>query len=212
MSCMDRVVVATDSEEIATTVTGFGGEVCLTSSGHASGTDRVAEVAGGSNGAGADIVVNFQPDEPFLSETSVAAAVAAVSAGQEVATLATPIVDMDELMSPDVVKVVRASDGRALYFSRSPIPASRDGWPAFPEGTELWLRHIGLYVYSKPALERWVGMPVSQLEEIERLEQLRALYGGMGIHVSIVESPEAGIDTPEDLERAQRLLSKGNYV
>ena len=76
----------------------------------------------------------------------------------------------------------------------------------------MWLRHIGLYVYAKSALERWVGMPVSRLEEIERLEQLRALHGGIGIHVSIVESPEAGIDTPEDLERAQRLLSKGTYV
>lgn len=212
MSCVDRVVVATDSDEIATTVAGFGGEVCMTSAGHQSGTDRVAEVVGGSHGAGADIVVNFQPDEPFLVESSVEQAVKAVSAGEDVATLATPIVSLEELMSESVVKVVRDSHGRALYFSRSPIPASRGGWPELPSPSDMWLRHIGLYVYAKPALERWVAMPVSQLEETERLEQLRALAGGIGIHVSVVESPEPGIDTPEDLDRAQHLLSKGSHV
>ena len=212
MSCVDRVVVATDSDEIESVVNRFGGQACLTSPEHESGTDRVAEVARGAHGVGADIVVNFQPDEPFLPEAAVSAAVEAVAAGADVATLATPIVDHGELTSSAVVKVVRAADGRALYFSRAPIPHARDARPELPDRANRWLRHIGLYAYSKAGLERWVGMPVSQLEMTERLEQLRALEGGMGIHVSIVDSPEAGIDTPEDLERANRLLSKGTYV
>lgn len=212
MSCVDRVVVATDSDDIAATVAGFGGEVCMTSVEHRSGTDRVAEVARGGHGSDVGIVVNFQPDEPFLSEASVAAAVEAVSDGADVGTLATPVRSLEELLSDSVVKVVRDNSGRALYFSRSPIPAARDGWPESPSESDLWLRHIGLYAYNRQALERWVALPVSRLEESEQLEQLRALEGGIGIHVSLVESPEAGIDTPADLDRAQRLLSKGNYV
>ena len=211
MSCLDRVVVATDSEDIADTVRGFGGEVCLTSPDHPSGTDRVAEVVGGRYGSDAEVVVNLQPDEPFLAASSVEAAVAAIRDGEEVATLAAPLTDLEELLSPAVVKVVLDTMGRALYFSRSPIPAARDGWPGSLE-TGGWLRHIGLYAYTRPALERWVALPVSPLEELEKLEQLRALAGGIDIHVSVVEAPETGIDTPEDLDRAERLLGKGSYV
>jgi 3-deoxy-manno-octulosonate cytidylyltransferase (CMP-KDO synthetase) len=212
MSCLDRVVVATDSDEIADTVRGFGGEVCLTSPDHPSGTDRVAEVVGGQHGRDAGVVVNLQPDEPFLPASAVEAAVTAIRDGEEVATLAAPIVNLEELMSLAVVKVVRDARGRALYFSRSPIPAARDGWPDSLDSAGAWLRHIGLYAYTRRALERWVALPVSPLESIEKLEQLRALAGGIDIHVSVVEAPEAGIDTPEDLDRAERLLGKGSHV
>ncbi|MDH3296826.1 MAG: 3-deoxy-manno-octulosonate cytidylyltransferase [Gemmatimonadota bacterium] len=210
LPCVDRVVVATDSEQIVSVVSGFGGEACMTSAAHQSGTDRVAEVVRGELGRGVGIVVNFQSDEPFLPSPAVCAAVEAVRHGAEVATLACPIRNEREWRSAAVVKVARAADGRALYFSRSPIPHPRDGEPVFGVSASPWLRHIGLYVYGVAALERWVDLPVSPLETVERLEQLRALEGGIDIEVRIVEPPENGIDLPEDLERAQRLLSKGN--
>lgn len=208
--CVDRVVVATDSEEVASVVTGFGGTVSLTSATHASGTDRVAEVVRGEWGSDVDVVVNFQADEPFLAAASVCEAVDAVREGSEVATLACPIRDEREWQSAAVVKVVRGADGRALYFSRAPIPHARDIRPTYGDPSGPWLRHIGLYVYSIAALERWVGLPVSTLETAERLEQLRALEAGIGIDVRVVEAPEAGVDVPEDLERAERLLRRGN--
>jgi 3-deoxy-manno-octulosonate cytidylyltransferase (CMP-KDO synthetase) len=207
---IDRVVIATDSEEIVSTATAFGAEVCLTSMGHESGTDRVAEVVRGEWGKGAAVVVNFQADEPFLPPAAVQAAVDAVKQGAEVATLACPIRDEEEWMSPAVVKVARAANGRALYFSRAAVPHPRDVAPRFGDATGPWLRHIGLYVYSPEALERWVKLPVSPLEVVERLEQLRALEGGIGIHVCVVDTPEGGVDVPQDLERAERLLSNGN--
>lgn len=211
--CVDQVVVATDSDEIASAVSAFGGEVCLTADSHASGTDRVAEVLRGEFGRGAGIVVNYQADEPFLSPRAVCQAVEAVREGREgreVATLASPIRDMAEWQSTGVVKVARAADGRALYFSRAPIPHARDGSPSFSGAPNIWLRHIGLYVYTTDALARWVSLPVSALERVEGLEQLRALEGGIEIDVRVVEAPQAGIDVPEDLERAERFLAAGN--
>lgn len=208
--CVDRVVVATDSDEIASVVCSFGGEACLTSTSHASGTDRVAEVLGGEWGRGAEIVVNFQADEPFLPAEAVCEAVDAVRDGAAVATLATPILDFDEWQSPAIVKVARAADGRALYFSRAAIPNLRAGAPRFPDTERVWLRHIGLYAYTVDALERWVSLPESALEKVEQLEQLRALEAGMEINVRVVEAPDAGIDVLPDLERAERLLSTGN--
>ena len=196
---VDRVVVATDSDEIAAVVDGFGGEVHVTREAHASGTDRVAEVAGQS---GADIVVNFQADEPFLSPEAVDVAIAAVKAGSEIATLATPVEGEGQWRSPAVVKVARAADGRALYFSRAPIPHTRSG----DADARLRLRHIGLYVYTASALERWVDLSPSPLERAERLEQLRALEAGMEIQVCIVSPDEPGVDVPEDIARADRLL------
>lgn len=208
--CVDRVVVATDSDEIASAVSAFGGEVCLTATSHASGTDRVAEVLRGEFGRGVGIVVNFQADEPFLSGRAVCVAVAAVQEGREVATLASPIRNLSEWQSTAVVKVARAADGHALYFSRAPIPHARDESPSFSVETGIWLRHIGLYVYTAAALARWVSLPVSPLEQVERLEQLRALEGGIGIDVRVVAVAQAGIDVPEDLERAECLLSPGS--
>lgn len=207
VSCVDQVVVATDSDEIAVAVSSFGGNVCLTSPSHASGTDRVAEVLRSEWGSGVEFIVNFQADEPFLPAEAVCSAVDAVRGGMEIATLAAPIRDLDEWRSPAIVKVARAADGRALYFSRAPIPFSREGSPAFSTDAEVWLRHIGLYVYTTDALEKWVSLPASTLENIERLEQLRALEAGMTIDVRIVVAPEAGIDVSEDLERADHVLS-----
>lgn len=201
---IDEVVVATDSEEIATVVRGFGGRAELTRADHASGTDRVAEAAAGS---GATMVVNFQADEPFLPVEAVRAALEAVSAGpREIATIATPLRDEEEWRSPSVVKVARAPDGRALYFSRGPIPHPRDEPPAFGSVDGPWLRHVGLYVYTREALERWVELPPSPLERVERLEQLRALEAGMDIEVRVVRPGHPGVDVPEDIARADRLL------
>ncbi|MFW6084306.1 MAG: 3-deoxy-manno-octulosonate cytidylyltransferase [Gemmatimonadota bacterium] len=196
---VDRVVVATDSEEIAAAVDAFGGESRLTGPDHPSGTDRVAEAARGS---GAEVVVNFQADEPFLAPAAVEAAIEAVRAGSEIATLAMPIAGDEQWRSPAVVKLARAADGRALYFSRAPIPHPRSG-EADPA---LRLRHVGLYVYTAEALARWVALPPSPLERMERLEQLRALEAGMEIEVCIVPPGEPGVDVPEDIARADRLL------
>lgn len=206
---IDEVVVATDSEEIAATVEGFGGTARLTRADHASGTDRVAEAGEASE---ADIIVNFQADEPFLEPEAVGRAIEAVAGGvREVATLAVPIGGEAEWRSDSVVKVVRAADGRALYFSRAPIPHPRDGgpdWsaPADERASGPWLRHVGLYVYTREALARWVSLAPSELEGIERLEQLRALEHGLDIEVCVVPASHPGIDVPDDIARADRLL------
>jgi 3-deoxy-manno-octulosonate cytidylyltransferase (CMP-KDO synthetase) len=206
---VDEVVVATDSEEIAAAVERFGGTSRLTRADHASGTDRVAEAAEHSD---ADIVVNFQADEPFLEPEAVRMAVDAVAAGpREVATLAVPIANEAEWRSAAVVKVARAVDGRALYFSRAPIPHPRDAAPDWAAtqgapGASPWLRHVGLYVYTRRALARWVALPPSMLEGIERLEQLRALEDGLDIEVCVVPRGHPGVDVPEDIARADRLL------
>jgi 3-deoxy-manno-octulosonate cytidylyltransferase (CMP-KDO synthetase) len=201
---VDEVVVATDSEEIVAAVEAFGGRAQLTGNDHASGTDRVAEVARDRT---ADVIVNFQADEPFLAPDSVRAAVDVVAAGPaEIATLAVRLESEADWRSPSVVKVVRSRDGRALYFSRAPIPHPRDAPPAWGASDGPWLRHVGLYVYTPAALERWVALPPSPLERIEGLEQLRALEAGFDIDICVVPPSPAGIDVPDDIARADRLL------
>lgn len=201
---VDEVVIATDSEEIAAVVEAFGGAVRLTRSDHASGTDRVAEVA---RERSADVIVNFQADEPFLAPEAVRAAVQAVTNGpREISTLAVPIANEEEWRTPSVVKVARAGDGRALYFSRAPIPHPRDGAMEWGAMDGPWLRHLGLYAYTPAALERWVSLPPSPLERVEHLEQLRALEAGLDIDVRVVPASPPGIDVPEDIARADRLL------
>lgn len=204
-----EVVVATDASEVAERVRGFGGRAVLTSPGHPSGTDRVAEVARGAHGY--DIVVNFQADEPFVDPGSVRRAVDAVRHGRApVATLAAPIGSREEWTSEATVKVARARDGRALYFSRAPIPWPRGRSPSFPPAEEgTFLRHVGVYVWERAALGRWAEGEPSSLERVERLEQLRALEAGLPIHVVVGPATEAGIDEPEDLERAEALLASG---
>jgi 3-deoxy-manno-octulosonate cytidylyltransferase (CMP-KDO synthetase) len=204
---LDACVIATDSEEIAEACAAFGARAVLTSADHATGTERVAEVAGQGAFAGYDLLVNVQGDEPFVREEHVTEAVAQVRAGFDVGTVATPVRTREAFRDPAVVKVARRRDGAALYFSRAGIPFRRAGEPSEEAlSTPLYLRHIGVYAYGRAALERWVALPPGDLEETERLEQLRPLAAGLRIGVGLVERAEGGVDTAEDAARAERRL------
>jgi 3-deoxy-manno-octulosonate cytidylyltransferase (CMP-KDO synthetase) len=208
---LDHVVVATDSRQIAELCDRLGAAVELTAESHPSGTDRVAEVVDREAYSGYDVVVNVQGDEPFVTEAQVVAAVQSMSGGpvgsEAIGTVATPVRTLEALHDPAVVKVVRGTDGRALYFSRSPIPYERSGAPdAAALGSERYLRHIGVYAYTPSALRAWVAMPVGELERTERLEQLRPLAAGLRIGVGVVAEAESGVDTPADAVRAERKL------
>lgn len=208
VGAFDEVWIATDAEEVVEAAEAFGARAVLTSAEHPSGTDRVAEAARRPEARGHDVVVNFQADEPFLAPESVARAVAAVRNGEAaVATLAAPLEDLAAWRSEAVVKVVRDGTGDALYFSRAPIPHRRGGAPDLPDPRGRYLRHVGTYVFRREALERWTDLPPSPLEELERLEQLRALEAGLRIRV--IEGPptEPGVDEPGDLRRAERILA-----
>lgn len=208
MGCLDALVVATDDEGIRDLCRSLGAPVLLTDPDHPSGTDRVAEVARHPEWSGHDVVVNLQGDEPLIEPSHVEAAVGLVThQGWDVGTCATPVGNHGAWLDPGVVKVVRTVAGRALYFSRAPIPFPRDGTPDGASlGREPFLRHLGLYVYRKEALFRWVELPPSPLEGIEKLEQLRALEAGIGIGVAVVEAAAPGVDTPEDAARMEVLL------
>lgn len=204
---LERIVVATDADEVRATCASFGAEAVLTSAAHASGTERIAEVIGRPEYGGFDIVVNVQGDEPFVREEDVAAAVEQVTRGFDVGTVAAPVGTRRAWLDPAVVKVTRRMDGAALYFSRSPIPHRRDGEPTEEElAAEPYLRHIGIYAYTPDMLRRWLALEVSALESVERLEQLRALENGLTIGVGIVAGAEAGVDTPADVQRAARRI------
>lgn len=206
-----EVVIATDSEEVAVVARGFGADVELTSPEHPSGTDRVAEVVTRPRYRDYATIVNVQGDEPFVRPAQLAAAAELVrTGGWEVGTVASPIGSVEEWRDESVVKVVRGSDERALYFSRAPIPFLRDRSPTpddFRRGT--FLRHLGIYAYRADALARWVALPVGDLERIERLEQLRPLAAGIQIGVAQVDAAEIGVDTPADARTAElRLLAE----
>jgi 3-deoxy-manno-octulosonate cytidylyltransferase (CMP-KDO synthetase) len=204
-NAVDELVVATDAEEIADVCRGAGAQVEMTSAAHRSGTERVAEVAGRLTQF--DVIVNVQGDEPFVAESHVRSSADLVLNGWDIGTPAAPIETLDAWHDPAAVKIARAADGRALYFSRSPIPFKRDGDPTLAElASSSFLRHIGVYAYSRDALMRYVTLPETEIEKIEKLEQLRALAAGMRIGVAIVAESAAGIDTPDDLERAERLI------
>ena len=198
-SRLSRVIVATDDARIADAVLAFGGEAVMTRDDHPSGTDRVAEVAAGLPDAG--IVVNLQGDEPEVSGEALDLVVSALEADPDapMSTLATPIRDASVYRDPSCVKVVRAANGRALYFSRSPIPHHRDGLP--PAGEPLGLLHLGLYAYRRDFLLSVATRPPSPLETAEKLEQLRVLESGLPIAVGLVDEPSVGIDTPDDYRR-----------
>jgi 3-deoxy-manno-octulosonate cytidylyltransferase (CMP-KDO synthetase) len=201
---LDTCVVATDSPEIVAECARFGALAVLTAPAHASGTDRVAELAARPEWSGAGVIVNVQGDEPFVSAAQVEGAVAQVRAGYDVGTVATPVRTAAAWQSPDVVKVVRGDDGRALYFTRAPVPHRRSGAPAAAElAGEQYLRHIGVYAYSPASLRRWVMLPPHPLEELERLEQLRALAAGLSIGVALVADAAGGVDTAEDAREAE---------
>jgi 3-deoxy-manno-octulosonate cytidylyltransferase (CMP-KDO synthetase) len=193
---LDRVVIATDTPEIADRVRAFGAEALLTRADHASGTDRVAEVAAHPEFAGFGAVVNLQADEPLIDPGAIAAAVQPVVAGgAALATLAHVARSSAAFASPDVVKVVLDRDGCALYFSRAPIGAERGGgMPA-----DGFLRHVGLYAFRRDTLLSFAALPPAPPERAERLEQLRALWHGIRIRVVITPYESRGVDTPADL-------------
>jgi 3-deoxy-manno-octulosonate cytidylyltransferase (CMP-KDO synthetase) len=198
----DEVVVATDSTEIADALRSTSAAVVLTSPNHPSGTDRVAEVVSLPRFAAFDAIINVQGDEPFVSEEAVRGAAELVTSGRfPLGTAAAPARD-EALDRPDVVKVVTADDGRALYFSRAPIPWLRDATDA-PDRARVAREHVGVYVYTRDALAAWVALPPHPLERIERLEQLRPLAAGLAMGVATVsELPIGGVDTEDDLARA----------
>jgi 3-deoxy-manno-octulosonate cytidylyltransferase (CMP-KDO synthetase) len=208
MKVLDEAVVATDAEEVAEVCRAMGAPVELTSPDHPSGTDRVAEVARLEKYANYSVIANIQGDEPLLKEAHLAAAIELVSErGWEIGTCATPLLDMETRKDSSVVKVVRARSGRALYFSRSPIPYKRDEKPTPEElSREPFLRHIGIYAYTPEALENWVAQEPSALEELERLEQLRPLGSGARIGVAVVGAADPGVDTPADVVKTEERL------
>jgi 3-deoxy-manno-octulosonate cytidylyltransferase (CMP-KDO synthetase) len=210
MTVLDHAVVATDSERVAEVCRSFGAPVEITSTSHPSGTDRVAEVAERPEFADFGVIANIQGDEPLLQEVHLGAAISLVRDDRwEIGTCATPLLDYDTRRDPAAVKVVRATGGRALYFSRAPIPYQHDGKPALEKlGREPFLRHIGIYAYSREALARWVAMAPTPLEQLEDLEQLRPLEAGLRIGVAVVGAADHGVDTPADAARMEDALSK----
>lgn len=198
----DAVVVATDSVEIEDAVRAAGGIAVLTRSDHPSGTDRMAEVAQRPEFLPYEVVLNVQGDEPFVSAEAMRGAVAMVREHGFALGTAAAAAPSAILADPNVVKVVCASDGRAMYFSRAPIPWCRDALDAAEQ--ELLVRqHIGVYACRRDALLTWVSLPPHPLERVERLEQLRALAAGLAMGVALVDVPLAGgIDTEDDLIRA----------
>jgi 3-deoxy-manno-octulosonate cytidylyltransferase (CMP-KDO synthetase) len=210
-----EVWVATDDERISTALANSGVRVAMTSTAHASGSDRLAECADIAGWADDTIVVNLQGDEPFAPAAGIRAVAETLAAsGAHMATLATAITDAETLFDPNAVKLVRtaatAEWGDALYFSRAPIPWHRDAFAqdrsTLPAGE--WLRHIGIYAYRAGFLRAFAALPPGRLEQIESLEQLRALEAGFRIAVALTPAPfPPGVDTPEDLARAELQLA-----
>jgi len=198
----DRCLIATDSPEVQRAAHDAGAECMLTRDDHPSGTDRVAEVVSHAEYGRFDVVLNVQGDEPFINGAALQGAAGCVTGGRFELGTAAAHAPLAALETPHVVKVVCADDGRALYFSRAGIPALRDGQdlPVL-EGTVR--QHIGVYAYTPRALRRWVSLPEHPLERIERLEQLRPLAAGMAMGVATIdEAPPGGLDTEDDLTRA----------
>ena len=202
MNVADAVVVATDDESVASAARAAGADCVLTSDRHSSGTERVAEVASQPRFKSYTTIVNVQGDEPFIGPEAVRGAAQLVSDGRFPLGTAASRASAEILDTPSLVKVVVADDGRAMYFSRAPIPFLRDQADR-DKLAERTLQHIGVYAYSREALREWVSLPPHPLEEIERLEQLRPLAAGLPIGVAVTsEAPASGIDTEEDLARA----------
>jgi 3-deoxy-manno-octulosonate cytidylyltransferase (CMP-KDO synthetase) len=208
----EDVVIATDAQEVFDVCAAFGAGVQMTAATHGSGTDRANEIARRANWSASTIVVNLQGDEPLMPPALVrqAAELLASDPQAQIASLCHPLHQLDEWLNPNVVKVTMDRAGRALYFSRAPIPWQRDGatraQPLLPQG--LAFRHIGLYAYRVAALAEFSALPAAPLEQCEALEQLRALYHGFCIRMGVTDTPPPrGIDTEEDLVAVQALLA-----
>jgi len=208
----DEVLIATDDERVAASARAYAAIVVMTAPGHASGTDRVAEVVRLRGWDARQIVVNAQGDEPLLPPSLIGQAARLLEQypQADIATLATPVLSLAEFLDTNAVKVVTDARQRALYFSRAPIPWARDGAPAGLSSQTLWQgarRHVGLYAYRVGALQRMALLPPSALEVSEHLEQLRALEAGFDIRVADgVEPPGPDVNTRADLERVVPLL------
>jgi 3-deoxy-manno-octulosonate cytidylyltransferase (CMP-KDO synthetase) len=206
------VLVATDDERIRAAAAKFGADCMMTSADHASGTDRIAEAVRSRRLPADAIVVNLQGDEPAMPAAVISDVAQALHevAGSDIGTAVAPIESLQEFLDPNCVKALRARDGRALYFSRAPVPWPRDHISAErPASYAGAWRHIGIYAYRVRSLLQFAAWPPTPLETTERLEQLRALEHGMHIHlVALAEAPPAGIDTPADLERVKAELQK----
>lgn len=208
VSLFQEVIVATDDERIYQTVQDFGGQVRMTSQEHRTGTDRIAEVA---RDLDADIIVNVQGDEPLIQPDMIAQAIHPLLEDPEVAigTLKHKITTPEELFDPNATKVITNPRGRALYFSRSPIPHIKgqnmrtEGFRAFP-----FFRHVGLYAFRRDFLLHFITLPQTPLELVEGLEQLRALEHGYVIAVVETFYQSIGVDTPEDVEKVMRLINE----
>jgi 3-deoxy-manno-octulosonate cytidylyltransferase (CMP-KDO synthetase) len=210
---LSRVVVATDDERILRHVQDFGGEAVLTRPEHPSGTDRLWE-AFQLLGSPPEVrcIVNIQGDEPFIHPAQINALADLFkdeATAPDIATLVKPVVSAEELFSPHLPKVVLDRQGRALYFSRHPLPYQRQHPPAEWLQHHRYLRHLGLYAYKPAVLQQLTQLPVSHLEAAESLEQLRWLEAGYQILCAETDLEAFGIDTPEDMERARLRLSKG---
>jgi 3-deoxy-manno-octulosonate cytidylyltransferase (CMP-KDO synthetase) len=198
----DQVIVATDDERIVKAVQEFGGEARMTRADHRTGTERVAEVAAHVEGG---VFVNAQGDEPLLDPAAIDTAVDALleDPPAAIATVATPVKVLADVMDPNVVKTVLDFDGNALYFSRAPVPWVRD--TAGKVHVKYW-KHLGLYVFGRDALLEYPTLPQGELERIEQLEQLRWMENGWKIRVAEVEHDAVSVDVPEDVARVEKLL------
>jgi len=200
-SGLGPVLIATEDKRVLKFAAGIGAKAVLTSSACQSGTDRVYEAAKGSKNK---FIVNFQGDEPFMRAETLLAAFKLMRAGCDIATAGAPISDKADITNPNCVKIAMNENGRALYFSRSPIPFHHplSDLKSFP-----WYKHCGFYIYKRSSLDRFVKLPPSPLERLERLEQLRALESGMTIGVAVVKVLGPAIDTPADLRAAESFLA-----
>jgi 3-deoxy-manno-octulosonate cytidylyltransferase (CMP-KDO synthetase) len=203
-----QVIVATDDPRIVAAVESFAGKVVMTRRDHPSGTDRVAEVA---RGLDVDVVINLQGDEPLVDPAALdlLADLMQQHGGADMATLATPIASMEQWQDPNCVKVVCGLDGRALYFSRSPIPYVRDGRIDFSTRPAQFLQHVGVYAYRQAFLMQLASLPPISIEQAEKLEQLRALGIGKQIQVGIVQHAARGVDSMEDYQEFVRTYRMG---
>jgi len=201
---IDQVIVATDDSRIGAAVESFGGRVVMTSSEHVSGTDRVAEVA---HGLDSDVIVNLQGDEPLIEPRAIELLPTMLHHNPEAAaaTLAVPLTSLERWQHPNCTKVVCDSRGRALYFSRSPIPYVRDGQPDFNAQPPQLLQHLGVYAYRRAFLLRLASLEPGALEQLEKLEQLRILALGRAVQVGIVAHSSPGVDTYEDYQEFVRI-------
>lgn len=208
------ILIATDDAAIAAAAGAFGAAARMTSAAHASGTDRLAELAAIERWPENDIVVNVQGDEPLIPPAIIRQVASLLDSDSEaaIATLATPVESLVEFLDPNAVKVVSDSKGRALYFSRAPIPWNRDGAPAGISSQRVFAgarRHIGIYAYRVGALRRLASLAPTTLEQAERLEQLRALENGLVIRVADAEErPGPDVNTAEDLQRVATLVAR----